>query len=147
MTLIHVNLIQDYVTEGEPFSIFHPVLIRRHFSAKQPFSSRLSTVFGKVILFLSKANKSNDFHLSGQGIGKLLMTETENFARQFGYKLAYLSTHDQQIFYERCGYTSCPSIVVIGANSKLLDGAQFAAFKEKLQNQGVFRHSLCFLFE
>uniref|UniRef100_W6NFD3 GCN5-related N-acetyltransferase domain containing protein n=1 Tax=Haemonchus contortus TaxID=6289 RepID=W6NFD3_HAECO len=47
----------------------------------------------------------------GLGIGKLLMAYVEDAAKGFGFDEAYLSTDDQVIFYERCGYEKCDPIL------------------------------------
>ncbi|KAK6739743.1 hypothetical protein RB195_008314 [Necator americanus] len=49
--------------------------------------------------------------LRGQGLGKSLMTRLENAAKEFGFDEAFLSTDDQVIFYERCGYSKCEPIL------------------------------------
>ncbi|VDO27418.1 unnamed protein product [Haemonchus placei] len=47
----------------------------------------------------------------GLGIGKLLMAYVEDAAKGFGFDEAFLSTDDQVIFYERCGYEKCDPIL------------------------------------
>jgi len=37
-------------------------------------------------------------HLRGKGLGKILMLKTEEYCTRQGFKTAYLTTHDQQIF-------------------------------------------------
>lgn len=37
-------------------------------------------------------------HLRGKGLGKILMLKTEEYCMKRGFKTAYLTTHDQQIF-------------------------------------------------
>ncbi|RCN51550.1 acetyltransferase, GNAT family [Ancylostoma caninum] len=49
--------------------------------------------------------------LRGQGLGKKLMISVEAAAKEFGFNEAFLSTDDQVIFYERCGYSRCDPIL------------------------------------
>ncbi|CAL1274984.1 unnamed protein product [Larinioides sclopetarius] len=39
-----------------------------------------------------------------KGYGKYLMNKTEEYAKELNFSTAYLSTHDQQGFYEHLGY-------------------------------------------
>ncbi|CAJ0941442.1 unnamed protein product, partial [Mesorhabditis belari] len=57
----------------------------------------------------------------GKGLGKFLMIQLEDFIRSFGYTEIYLSTEDKQFFYERCGYTTCQSIVHTTAAPSMLN--------------------------
>ncbi|VDI27135.1 Hypothetical predicted protein, partial [Mytilus galloprovincialis] len=52
--------------------------------------------------------------LRGKGLGKLLMQETEHFARSEGFETMYLSTHDKQDFYQHVGYSFCKPVVSCG---------------------------------
>ncbi|CAO4369001.1 unnamed protein product [Caenorhabditis nigoni] len=47
----------------------------------------------------------------GQGLGKFLMFEVENFMRKHRFDEAFLSTEDQCGFYESIGYQKCDPIV------------------------------------
>ncbi|EYC25753.1 hypothetical protein Y032_0011g1368 [Ancylostoma ceylanicum] len=49
--------------------------------------------------------------LRGQGLGKKLMVAVEAAAKEFAFNEAFLSTDDQVIFYERCGYSKCDPIL------------------------------------
>ncbi|XP_018017766.1 uncharacterized protein LOC125177531 [Hyalella azteca] len=53
-----------------------------------------------------------DKALRGKGFGKILMLETEKYAREMGFQIAYLSTYDQQGFYSRLGYQECEKVCV-----------------------------------
>ncbi|XP_071454029.1 N-alpha-acetyltransferase 80 isoform X2 [Hetaerina americana] len=50
-----------------------------------------------------------------KGLGKYLMRRTEQYAKRQGFSIAYLSTHDQQIFYGKLGYDECPPVSIYGA--------------------------------
>ncbi|XP_063589297.1 N-alpha-acetyltransferase 80-like [Penaeus indicus] len=52
--------------------------------------------------------------LRGKGFGRTLMTATEDYARACGFETAYLSTHDQQVFYGKLGYEFCPPVCIYG---------------------------------
>ncbi|XP_037790170.1 N-alpha-acetyltransferase 80-like [Penaeus monodon] len=52
--------------------------------------------------------------LRGKGFGRTLMTATEDYARACGFEMAYLSTHDQQVFYGKLGYEFCPPVCIYG---------------------------------
>ena len=58
--------------------------------------------------------------LRGKGLGKLLMLETEKFAKSEGFKTMYLTTHDKQDFYQYVGYCFCKPVVSCGAQSSNL---------------------------
>ncbi|XP_052057731.1 N-alpha-acetyltransferase 80-like [Mytilus californianus] len=75
--------------------------------------SRLSIVVGreKSCFVESVVVKRS---LRGKGLGKLLMQETENFARSEGFETMYLSTHDKQDFYQHVGYSFCKPVVSCG---------------------------------
>uniref|UniRef100_T1JB23 N-acetyltransferase domain-containing protein n=1 Tax=Strigamia maritima TaxID=126957 RepID=T1JB23_STRMM len=55
----------------------------------------------------------------GKGFGKLIMKETEEFAKKLGINTVYLSTKDKQEFYKRIGYEFCEPLCVYGNNIKL----------------------------
>lgn len=78
--------------------------------------SRLSLVVGqdKCCLVESVVIKKC---MRGKGLGKLLMKETEQFAKSEGFKTVYLSTHDKQDFYQHIGYSFCKPIVSCGIQS------------------------------
>ena len=52
--------------------------------------------------------------LRGKGYGRILMTRTENYAKSLGFTSAYLSTHDQQVFYGKLGYEFCKPVTTLG---------------------------------
>ena len=65
----------------------------------------------------------------GKGLGRLLMNTCEKLARELGFSVAYLSTHDKQEFYKRLGYEpshpvchfgSAPSPLTFNAVSLIL---------------------------
>jgi hypothetical protein len=60
------------------------------------------------------------------------MQLTEQYCAKLGYTRMYLSTHDQCTFYTRCGYENCAPVCVIGSNARLLDGEQFATFRQTI---------------
>ncbi|XP_055385004.1 N-alpha-acetyltransferase 80 isoform X2 [Condylostylus longicornis] len=56
-----------------------------------------------------------DVSCRGQGLGKLLMKCTEDYCRAvLGLEIVYLSTTDQEGFYERIGYQYCRPISMYG---------------------------------
>uniref|UniRef100_A0A1B0FHG5 N-acetyltransferase domain-containing protein n=1 Tax=Glossina morsitans morsitans TaxID=37546 RepID=A0A1B0FHG5_GLOMM len=56
-----------------------------------------------------------DKSFRGQGFGKLIMKFAEDYCRVvLDLKVIYLSTIDQDGFYERIGYTLCPPISLYG---------------------------------
>merc|ERR1712192_74252 len=57
--------------------------------------------------------------MGGKGLGKILMLKTEEYCMKRGFKTAYLTTHDQQIFYSRCGYKFSESVCAFGGSSSL----------------------------
>lgn len=46
----------------------------------------------------------------GQGLGKLLMLQTEQYAASKGLKCSYLTTHDKEGFYQNLGYDFCDPV-------------------------------------
>ncbi|GFG28410.1 hypothetical protein Cfor_11338 [Coptotermes formosanus] len=59
----------------------------------------------------------------GKGLGKFLMTKSEDHARRQGMETLYLYTKDKQGFYSKIGYTECEPVQiygqhVLGQNSK-----------------------------
>lgn len=56
-----------------------------------------------------------DKHYRGQGFGRLIMKFTEDYCRVvLDLNVIYLSTIDQDGFYERIGYKYCPPITMYG---------------------------------
>ena len=55
----------------------------------------------------------------GKGLGKILMLKTEEYCLARGFRTAYLTTHDQQIFYSRCGYKFSEAVCAFGGSSSL----------------------------
>lgn len=60
--------------------------------------------------------------LRGQGVGKYLMLRAEDYAKQRGFRTAYLCTIDRQAFYSRIGYSFCQPVCAYGGNIKLPGG-------------------------
>nr|XP_045582388.1 N-alpha-acetyltransferase 80-like [Procambarus clarkii] len=52
--------------------------------------------------------------LRGKGYGRQLMTKTEEYVRACGFNTIYLSTHDQQVFYNKLGYEFCAPVCIYG---------------------------------
>ncbi|XP_046401740.1 N-alpha-acetyltransferase 80 isoform X2 [Ischnura elegans] len=50
-----------------------------------------------------------------KGLGRFLMEKTEAYAKSRGCLMAYLSTHDQQIFYGKLGYSECKPVSIYGS--------------------------------
>jgi len=76
--------------------------------------------------------------LRGKGFGKYLMLISEKFAREKGFKEAYLCTIDRQIFYSRCGYSFCDPVCAYSGNIKLPSGltsTKTTMGAEQTQNQ------------
>jgi len=58
--------------------------------------------------------------LRGLGLGKLLMVLVEGWCRdRLGATSFHLTTHDQQLFYSRCGYSFSQPVCAFGGSSKL----------------------------
>jgi len=58
--------------------------------------------------------------LRGMGLGKLLMLKIEEYClEKLGCYILHLTTHDQQVFYSRCGYTFSQPVCAFGGSSKL----------------------------
>ncbi|KAF2344858.1 GNAT domain [Trinorchestia longiramus] len=74
-----------------------------HIKIKQLFSRCRALWIESVVI---------DKALRGKGYGKILMLETEKYARKMGFELAYLATYDQQGFYSRLGYEECEKVCV-----------------------------------
>ncbi|CAG0894130.1 unnamed protein product [Cyprideis torosa] len=57
----------------------------------------------------------------GQGFGKKLMLAVEAVARKepYSFQEAFVSTHDQEVFYRRCGYQLCPPVTLFGGAAPL----------------------------
>ena len=47
------------------------------------------------------------------------MLKTEEYCLARGFRTAYLTTHDQQIFYSRCGYKFSEAVCAFGGSSSL----------------------------
>ena len=82
-----------------------------------------------------------DHDLRGKGYGRILMRETEFYARDHGFTHLFLSTDDQVGFYKRLGYQECEPITSLGSNSKRLTSEQVEAlenlFAKRLGNSHV----------
>ena len=72
------------------------------------------------------------FFSRGKGLGKLLMLKTEEYCQGQGFRTAYLTTHDQQIFYSRCGYKFSESVCAFGGSSSLNLGNFSSSIDENL---------------
>lgn len=58
--------------------------------------------------------------LRGIGLGKLLMLKVEEYCSDIlRATTLHLTTHDQQVFYSRCGYTFSQPVCAFGGSSKL----------------------------
>lgn len=58
--------------------------------------------------------------LRGKGLGKYLMLRCEQYCLEtLGFTVAYLTTHDKQMFYSRVGYSFSESVCAYGGSSKL----------------------------
>jgi GNAT superfamily N-acetyltransferase len=58
--------------------------------------------------------------LRGLGLGRLLVLQVEEWCRrQLGATALHLTTHDQQVFYSRCGYSFSQPVCAFGGSSKL----------------------------
>jgi len=58
--------------------------------------------------------------LRGCGLGKLLMLKVEEYCMdKLKASVLHLTTHDQQVFYSRCGYTFSQPVCAFGGSSKL----------------------------
>lgn len=70
---------------------------------------RLSAVVGHVgaVLIESVVVEAS---LRGQGLGRKLMDCCESYARNLGYDLMFLSTHDKEGFYAHLGYSRCQPV-------------------------------------
>ncbi|GAB6020641.1 hypothetical protein CHUAL_003312 [Chamberlinius hualienensis] len=78
----------------------------------------------------------NEFR--GQGMGKLLMLETEAYAFSLGYHWSCLTTHDQQGFYQKLGYIECTPMCFLASGktsltSKLLEKMETSKLNENNQ--------------
>jgi len=106
----------------------HLVLLSRHAGA------RGRGVVGHVRISRIPADTSHVFiesvvihpQLRGRGLGKILMLLTEDYCLKRGFTTCYLTTHDQQIFYSRCGYNFSEAVCAFGGSSSLNIG-NFAA--------------------
>ncbi|XP_069117725.1 N-alpha-acetyltransferase 80-like [Argopecten irradians] len=81
--------------------------------------SKLSIVHGKENSSLIESvcvRKS----LRGKGYGRVIMEESEKYAKSRGYHTMYLTTHDKQDFYQHLNYTFCDAIISFGADPKLI---------------------------
>jgi len=72
--------------------------------------------------------------LRGKGIGKYLMLKSEEFVIKLGYKVAYLTTHDKQIFYSCCGYKFSEAVCAFGGSNKLNLGNFIKPLASEKQN-------------
>ncbi|KAM9981437.1 hypothetical protein ACTFIY_003737 [Dictyostelium cf. discoideum] len=67
----------------------------------------------------------------GKGYGKLLMTEGHKTMKKKGYKISYLSTHDQKEFYKTFGYIECDPILTSNFSSGSNSTGSSSSDKEK----------------
>ena len=81
---------------------------------------------GKAAIVYSVVIKED---LRGRGLGRKLMTETEDYARCQGYSHLFLFTDDQVKFYKRLDYQECEPITSLGSNSKRLTTEQVEALE------------------
>lgn len=59
--------------------------------------------------------------LRGRGLGKLLMLKVEEYCVKYlEARAMHLTTHDQQVFYSRCGYTFSEQVCAFGGSCKLI---------------------------
>lgn len=79
--------------------------------------AKLSPVpFDKEICFIESVVVSKEYR--GQGYGKLIMNEAENYCRDILHlKTIYLSTIGQEQFYQKLGYEMCQPISMFGSKS------------------------------
>uniref|UniRef100_A0A336KLP8 CSON012669 protein n=1 Tax=Culicoides sonorensis TaxID=179676 RepID=A0A336KLP8_CULSO len=71
--------------------------------------------------------------LRGQGIGTLLMQNTETYCKnQLDIKTVYLSTIDQVKFYSRLGYEICEPINIFGNRSFVRNSTSRKTYMKKL---------------
>ncbi|KAF8766527.1 N-alpha-acetyltransferase 80 like protein [Argiope bruennichi] len=69
-----------------------------------------------------------------KGYGKCLMNKTEEYVKKLKFSTAYLSTHDQQGFYERLGYVySEPVSSISFQKSGLMRNIMFSHMKNKVE--------------
>ncbi|GBL86579.1 N-acetyltransferase 6 [Araneus ventricosus] len=69
-----------------------------------------------------------------KGYGKYIMNKTEEYAKELNFSTAYLSTHDQQGFYERLGYVySEPVSSVSFQKNGLMRNVMFSHMKNKVE--------------
>jgi len=70
--------------------------------------------------------------LRGLGLGKLLVLEVEQYCSSvLGTRAMHLTTHDQQLFYSRCGYSFSSPVCAFGGSSKL----NMSVFSRKEEEQ------------
>jgi len=76
--------------------------------------------------------------LRGLGLGKLLVLEVEQYCKdKLGTRAMHLTTHDQQVFYSRCGYTFSEPVCAFGGSSKL----NMSVFSRKEESQTLPKKS------
>ncbi|OQV22084.1 putative N-acetyltransferase 6 [Hypsibius exemplaris] len=93
--------------------------------------ARLTFIIGKsgacflesVVVDKSKRRK---------GLGRILMAETERFAKSRGYREFFLATHDAQEFYKALGYVYCSPIMTTGSAYNLLQSTPAGGLLEKM---------------
>ncbi|XP_014664774.1 PREDICTED: N-acetyltransferase 6-like [Priapulus caudatus] len=73
----------------------------------------------------------------GEGLGRLLMEHTEQYAATLGFTEAYLSTQDKQDFYGHIGYEYTSPIVSLGSHADLISGQQFQQLRDLLGRVSV----------
>ncbi|GFU09672.1 n-alpha-acetyltransferase 80 [Nephila pilipes] len=78
-----------------------------------------------------------------KGYGKYLMTETEEYAKKLNFSTAYLSTHDQQGFYEHLGYVYCEPVSSISFHKiGLMKYSTFPVVKHNFENIHQANHEM-----
>eukprot|EP00118_Oscarella_pearsei_P014046 m.117736 g.117736 ORF g.117736 m.117736 type:complete len:218 (+) comp37627_c0_seq5:203-856(+) len=75
--------------------------------------------------------------LRGQGYGRIVMEECENFAGSVGRTAVHLSTHDKESFYRHLGYVSGPVVSPLDKCSKLLTSEQLKALAVSVGKSGT----------
>ncbi|XP_021947363.1 N-alpha-acetyltransferase 80 isoform X2 [Folsomia candida] len=79
--------------------------------------------------------------LRGKGIGRIIMDKMEAYVK-WGIRIIYLTTHDQQGFYEKLGYSLCEPVVVYGGkcSSFKMDGGKTPFSSQHIRPAGTVQH-------
>lgn len=84
-----------------------------------------------------------DKRYRGQGLGRLIMKFTEDYCRVvLGLNVIYLSTIDQDGFYERIGYQHCPPITMYGPRHCELPSLNTAKRKYMKKELAIVKSSI-----